>query len=360
MRWKLLALAVCLSLLTGCALPRSREMGETALMRTLGVDGPAGRVTATLSSGWRSKGVQGDQEPPLVLSAQSPSISGAVLAMRGMSDSQVFCGHVGQLLLGEELACDGVWEVLEYVCRSEELGLGTQLWLVQGGEAQDAMEAAKDQGVDRRLSAIQANGELGRLVCTVGETITALLEDGSAYLPALAVEEGRQPSPLTERGYGVLKDGALVLWLTDESARGLELAQGRPGRELLEVGDAVVRVERSRLGCRPVLEDGKVRELKLSLELTVSVEQGIVQDPEVLCAQVEREELRKVLDTVALLQDYGADCLGLGRRAALACPLRSRQILDGWAEDFPELELRGSCHAVLGGSHGEEVEHGRR
>lgn len=77
--------------------------------------------------------MQGEAEPPLVLSAERESISSACLAMQGLSDSYVFYGHVDQLLLGEELSRRGILETLQYFSQDQELGMGTQVWIVRGG-----------------------------------------------------------------------------------------------------------------------------------------------------------------------------------------------------------------------------------
>lgn len=73
---------------------------------------------------------RGRRSPPLVLSAERESISSACLAMQGLSDSYVFYGHVDQLLLGEELSRRGILETLQYFSQDQELGMGTQVWIV--------------------------------------------------------------------------------------------------------------------------------------------------------------------------------------------------------------------------------------
>ena len=96
-------------LLTGCSgLPAAREMGDMALLRTMGIDAAANGVAVTGSTGPRAKGLQAEDEPALILSADRESLSGACLAMQGQSDSYVFFGYVDQLLLGQELAERGV------------------------------------------------------------------------------------------------------------------------------------------------------------------------------------------------------------------------------------------------------------
>ena len=129
MRVMLTALALAgMLLLSGCSatlLPYAREMGDMALLRTMGVDAGEGdyQVEVTVSTGKRAYGLQGESQPSLVLSAQRESLSAACLAMQGLSDSYVFYGYVDQLLLGEELSKRGVWPVLDYFAQDVELGL---------------------------------------------------------------------------------------------------------------------------------------------------------------------------------------------------------------------------------------------
>ena len=137
MRGRLCALALACAFLAGCSpLPRAREMGDMALLRTMGVDWLETGLSVTASTGPRARGLQAEGQSALVLSAESQSLSGACLAMQGQSDSYVFFGYVDQLLLGEELARHGVVSVLDYFARDVELGLGAQLWLVREASAE--------------------------------------------------------------------------------------------------------------------------------------------------------------------------------------------------------------------------------
>ena len=246
---KVLAVALCgavMFLLPGCGgerLPYAREMGDMALMRTMGVDtgeGGAEQLHVTVSSGRRARGLQGEAEPPLVLSAERESISSACLAMQGLSDSYVFYGHVDQLLLGEELSRRGILETLQYFSQDQELGMGTQVWIVRGGTAAEAISAEQERGVESRLSTIQTDSEMGMagMTRTVGETLTSLMEDGSAYLPGLVPGED---GALLEAGYGVVKDGMLAGWLTGDggrAGRGGHPGAGNQGRRRRSPGDS--------------------------------------------------------------------------------------------------------------------------
>lgn len=357
---KVLAAALCgavMFLLPGCGgerLPYAREMGDMALMLTMGVDtgeGGAEQLHVTVSSGRRARGLQGEAEPPLVLSAERESISSACLAMQGLSDSYVFYGHVDQLLLGEELSRRGILETLQYFSQDQELGMGTQVWIVRGGTAAEAISAEQERGVESRLSTIQTDSEMGMagMTRTVGETLTSLMEDGSAYLPGLVPGED---GALLEAGYGVVKDGMLAGWLTGEQARGLELAAGQFGADILELetrgGGAAVRVTAVSVSCVPEFSGERLTGLELACRLSLRAEESWGEpEPAELCAAAEEREAARISAALEQLKGWNADCLGLARRAGQTESARWNALRAQWPEVFPELEIQVTVQASL-------------
>lgn len=364
MRRMVLLCLLTLSLLSGCAqsgLPQAREMGDMALLRTMGVDAgeEPGQVSVTVSTGRRAQGIQGSEaQPPLVLSAQRDSLSAACLAMQGLSDYYVFFGYVDQLLIGERQAQAGVKSILEYFARDTELGLGARVWLVRDGAAGDAVRSGGDSGVERRLTTLRADSQMGvsSLVRTAGETLTALLEDGAAYLPAIQVTqaEGEGQTALLENGYGVLVGDGLGGWLTGEAARGLELLAGQELQDVLElnlpVGQVVVRITGVGVTLFPERENGAL----LGGRLRCQVAAEVAEAPRALSRE-ELDQVTKALEDVerrrgeaalSSLQAWGADCLSLGRRMTLA-ELHRSELGEGWGEKFAQLDLTVQVEAEI-------------
>lgn len=341
-------LILCL-LLTGCSgLPTAREMGDMALLRTLGVDPSPAGVAVTGSTGPRAKGLQGDGEPALTLSADRPSLSAACLAMQGQSDSFVFFGYVDQLLVGEELAKEGVRPVLDYFSRDAELGLGAQLWLVRGASARDALSAGGDEGIDTRLETIQNDSKMGiaNLTRTAGEVYTDLLELGSAYVPALS-PAGEGGAVLAEQGYGVLKGDALAGFLEGEAAKGLELLAGGSSADVLDVelpeGPVSVKVTSACTKSRLEFQGDVPSALKLTCKVEVRLleyrtrpdGQG-VESLRTEAARRERVRLEAALDR---LQAWGTDCAGLGAKAGMFHPDRWQAVQADWPEWFSKVPV---------------------
>ena len=341
-------LAVCL-LLTGCGgLPYPREMGDMALLRTMGVDREARGLTVTVSTGLRARGLQGETEEPLVLSAARPSLDGACLAMQGQSDSYVYFGYVDQLLLGEELARLGVQPVLDYFARDGELGLGAQLWLVRGGTAREAVNSGGGEGVDKRLQTLQTDSRMGiaSITRTAGEIYTDLLEQGAAFAPALVLSGGEE-SVLTEGGYGIFKDGALMGFLEGEAAKGLELLYGGLSEDVLEVelpgNKTALRIGSARTSSRLVFQGDVPTVLHITCEVKASLSEYQVRpgasETEKLKEALRAREVTRLERALERLQSWGADCAGLGARAAMACPARWQAVEGVWAEWFARVPI---------------------
>lgn len=354
---RLSVLLAAVLLLTGCSgLPRPREMGDMALLRTMGVDKRENGLAVTVSTGPRAKGIQAEGQPALMLSAVGKSLSAACLSMQGLSDSYVFFGYVDQLLVGEELARDGVIPVLDYFARDRELGLGAQLWVVREASAEDAVRAGGDQGVDSRLSTLQTDGKMGvaALPRTAGEVYADLLEWGSAYLPALVLAQG-EDTALAERGYAILKGEALAGFLDGEAAQGLELLAGRPEQDILDVelGGQLVSVRVTGADTRSKLEfegdaltgmtvtcrvDAQLAEYRIPLSDT---------ERERLISVLEARECARMEAALKQLQGWQADCLGLGHRAALSSPGKWQTVKADWPRHFEALDVTVRVNMTL-------------
>ncbi len=247
--------------LTGCRrgpglLPYAREIEDMELMQTLGVDAAGeGQVEVTASSG------SGDpaEGAAAVVSGQAGTISAAVLGMQGEGSSYLYFGHVGQLLLGEELARQGVEPALDYILRDVETRLDTALYLVRGGTAGKAITAAGEDGsAADRLEALAEDAGLlaGSMPRTVKDALSDLYAQGATFLPAVEADEA-----LTAAGYGILKGDRLAGWAEGDAALGVNLVLGQVDADVVELpldggGVAALRVVGARTSVRPVMDGG--------------------------------------------------------------------------------------------------------
>lgn len=342
----LLPLSGCSSLSLTGLLPYGREIEDMELVRTLGVDGDGTGVTVTASGGTR------EGEEAAVVSGGADTISAAVLTMQSQGSSYLYFGHVGQLLLGEELARRGVGPSLDYVLRDVEMRLEIALYLVRNGSAGEAMEAAaRDGSATDRLEALAE--DVGLTADTMTRSVKDVLSDledrGASFVPALSADDA-----LTAAGYGILKDGALVAWADREAALGINLILSRVDADVVEVAPAgespaALRVVGARSVVRPVFTGDKLTGLRVECRVEANLAEGAPAEDDSrrqalrdALAEVERERLQAALD---LATAVNADYLGLCRAAALLAPWHKADLLDG--VELEELTLTAQVEAVV-------------
>ena len=337
--WLLLAL-LGLGMAWG-GLPRGREMGSMALIRTLGVDWEDGQYVVTASTGRRARGFQGEEAmEPLILSARRDTLSAALAAVAAGSEQEVYFGYVDQLLLGRELAKRGALPVLERFIGEEELGLGAQVWLICG-QAKAAVTCGGEEGAEPRLTVL-AKGEEGSAGFgrTVGAVLTDLNENGCAYVPAL---EQDQRGLLWEKGCGILAADGLRGWLFGAQAQGMKLLTGGGAGDVIELADGrAAEIAGVRTGLTWD-EDSRtmVVRCRIALRLTEGGAGLAQEEREALLRQIEMLEEERIGGTLRTLSNWKSDCLGLGRRLRAEHPFRT-----GGKDVFSNSTLRGAVQAV--------------
>lgn len=342
MRKLVLMIAQCL-LLAGCTgLPTPREMGDMALLRTVGVDGGETGVFLTASTGERSGGSEGEKGPPLVLTGGGESLSAAAASLRQRGDSWVFFAYADQILLGRDA---DVLSVLNWLAHDDELSLGAAVWLLGEGAAASAVENGGAEGVEKRLEALERDARLGAAPMnrTAGELYAALLDRGCAFLPVLMPGD-----ELTPGGYALLRGGEVTALLTGEEARGLELLCEQPMAEIVEAGRVSVRLTGGQLDCKPRFEHGELVKLELrsrvSAQFSQWEESPTPRQREEIAAEVARRLHTRISAALDRMQGAKTECAGIGSRVAIAAPWHWGELEGKWQEVFSavdwELEVR--------------------
>lgn len=358
-----LALAALMLPLSGCKetfdfLPYGRELDDMALMRTMGVDAARTGVEVTVSSGAQDQGGGQGAGKPTVLRETAQSISAACLSMQAQGASYVFYGHVGQFLLGEDLAREGVGPALDYVLRDIEMRLETNLYLIREGRAGEAIEAAAqvDSATDQ-LESLEADAGLlaDSMFRTVEDVMEDLAENGDSFAPALTLDE--ETGQLEPAGYGLLRQGALTGWAQGETARGVNLLMGWVDADVLEVeadgvGRAALRLVGAETKVRPVLTGDTVTGLEIQCKVDANLAEGAdgahLEDPVLLqaledaLAERSRDRLEVILD---LCQTLDGDFFQLKNRAGLSAPWHWAAIQA--APALSELELSVAVEAQI-------------
>lgn len=316
-----LAALVGLVLLTGCSeRPRAKELGQVAVICTVGVDTTENGATLTAAA----DGPEGE-----LLSASGPSVAAAALAVQEQGEQAVWYGHVERLVLGEDLARSGVGSVVDYLAREPQLGPGVELWVARG----TAADALGTQRIAGRLEQMSARGT-GTEACSAALLMSALARQGSVCVPAVERVGDGADKGVARAGYALIRQGKLVDWLVEDRALGYELLMGRGvgGIACVDTGAGVVSValEENILRVNPEFRDGEL----VGLEVDCTLRGRIAQRERLLTAAqrkelellYERVQAERLVAALELMQYWDADPAGLEQRAMLADPARKTDI----------------------------------
>lgn len=373
---KLLALVLCLGELLlfagrGGLRGNYREVEELLVIQTMGLDKAPGGVTLSLAAAGDSEGGVARME------ADGVSVSAAMERIRDYAyEEELFCPHIGRLLVGEKLAEEGLESVLGYICRSPELRLDMPLFVVRGGKASDAVMnvGSGDKGIcdvmgiieqdlkRRDESGLTTAAQVLRDTASCGSTLICALELGKASETTEAPDaEGGAAAPqsVAPLGYAILREGRLCRYLTAEQAIAVGLLKNAPGHVTVELrdrhGEAAV-LELNGGGCkiRPVWEGGTLRGVDIACRARASLlERGgrgalnETEDLDYLTARLESKLAGSLSAALQASKELKADYLCLAETLERADPAAWRNLNRAFIDLLPELELQITVSAKL-------------
>lgn len=372
---KLLAFTLCaaeLLLFAGRGGLRAnyREVEELLVIETMGLDKNGSGVTLSLAAA-------GDSEDKVArMEAGGVSISAAMERIRGHAyEEELFCPHIGRLLLGEKLAENGIENVLSYICRSPDLRLDMPLFVVRGGEASDAVMGvgSGDKGIcdvmriieqdlrRRGKSGVTTAVQVLRDTARCGSSLICALDLGTASETTDAPDEGEAAptgKSVAPMGYAILREGRLCRYLTAEQAIAVGLLKNAPDRASIELPDrhgktAVLELNGGGCKIRPVWEGQSLRALEIVCDARASLlersGQGALdeEDLDYLTARLESKLAGYLSAALQASKELKADYLCLAETLERADPTAWRGLDRDFIDLLPELELKITVSAKL-------------
>ena len=372
----LLALLLCVGELLLLAGPgglrkNCREVEQLQVIQTMGLDAMAGGVTLSLAAAGEDGGGVARME------ADGVSITAAMDRIRGYSyEEELFCPHIGRLLLGEKLAEQGVESALAYISRSPDLRLDMPLFVVKGGTAEETVMGVGDgdRGICDVMRIVEQDlkrrGESG--LTTAAQILRDTAQCGSSLICALdpgkasesldgpdaegAETDSQSVAPL---GYAILREGRLCRYLTKEQGVAVGFLKNRVGRSTVQLRDsrgnlAVLELSGGGSRIRPVWADGTLRSLQIDCDARASLLElggrGALkgtEDTDYLTAQLESRLAEYLSAALQASKELKADYLCLAEAVERADPAAWRGLEQDFVDLLPELELEITVRAEL-------------
>lgn len=369
-RFFLLLIVICMMFSTGCSTINSlsanyREIEQLRLVHTIGFDTNKDGLELSVCAGEQKN--QGLTR----LSASGLNISDTLATLQNYSNKEeLYYAHTRYVLVGEEYAKQGLEDVLEYLESSNQLRSDLPIFIVRGGNASDLVLNAggKEHGIYEVLEAVirdcTQRGDSYPYTC--GDIACFSAEYGSALACMLTATPTKEIDPSAEdkdltpvvSGYGILKDGKLVGYISEDSAQCINLLLGELGTGDVTVelnGQPVsLRIKKAETSLKPSFGPaGTMTELTVGLTIEATMEEAEKkdkQDTEKLNYYLEEVITGWLNDILLAMHNTGCDFLGFGPQIAITHTKQWENNPVSWESQLKTLPMNAEvqCKITLG------------
>lgn len=373
---KSIILLLLVIVLTGCL--GNEEINDLALVMAVGLDkGEKGEVIITTQVA-RPAEVRGEAggsgEPIWTATAEGKTIFEAIRNLAKFASKRVYWGHNMIIVVSEDVAKDGIVDVLDFFTRNNELRMRTWIVVSEGSASEivavkTGLDVIPGLAIERlfRYSPIVAEAPRSNVMSLakgyVGENVNPYL--GMVKLRSRGIDE-KKPNefgsiPQVElTGTAIFRDDKMVgklnsreshsfLWFT-ESVENPIIPINCPKVD----GNVSIELRENKFSLKPIYKDGIV-----SFEAFVKTEPHLV---ELGCpTELEHSEIMGNLETdieayikqdfemllAKLQKDLKVDAIRLGRTFQGKFPQHWDEIKDDWDEMFQEVDVNITIEVEL-------------
>lgn len=380
--------------LSGCW--DSRELNELGITMAIGIDKVEDEYQVTaqvvVPSEISAKTSTG-RSPVTLFQAKGETVYEALRKITKISPRKIYPGHLRTLVLGEDLAEEGIAESLDFLSRDWELR--SDFYVVIAKD----MTAGEVLNVSTTIENIPANKMFNTLktsetfwAATEGiildELIGNLTSDGKeAVLTGILITgeqikgtskqnvESITPSALIEyNSLAVFKKDKLVGWLTEREGRGYShivnevqntvtpISCPKEGKATIEIIQSDTKMKGKMNKGKPEVHvnikvKGNVGEVECQINLN---DQETIVELEKITEKLIEENIKLTIEVVQ--KQYKSDIFGFGEAIHRSNPKEWKKIKEQWGEEFPEMTAKVKVDVKLvhtgtvGNSFLEEIE----
>ena len=321
-----------LLLTTGCF--NYQEISNMEVVTSFGLDIEDHELNTTI----KVINVVDPMFPPETVSyhATGPSISANLSYLQNQLEKPLYFGHLTKLVIGEDLAEDGIFPHLEFFLKRPGLHQNFPLLIAYKDQAVDVLDqdtTEDEEELDNTLQQIMESFTRSQILndANLEIIINRIKTPGiEATVPTVRISESLLDGAvdLEKNSVAVFRSDQLVGYLTEEAALGLRLIKDQNQNlniPLVCKGQNInLDVRRSRVRINQV---GNNYQLKLHVT-------GSLDKP---CAgnKLNRQLEAIINQTIKESQELGSDIIGIGRYAHIF----HRRNLDNWHQIYRELNI---------------------
>lgn len=377
----IVTLIMLTNFLTGCW--SKRELNELAIASAIGIDksGDGYQVTVQIinpSEITAEKGT-GQRSPVVTFSATGKTVFEALRRITLESPRKVYVAHIRVVVLGEELARDGISKIMDFLSRDSEFRIDFYILAAKNTKAESVLKVltqlekipANKIALGLEISekswssthAVQLD-ELTNDFISDGKnpvlTGITLSGDPDTGMTLENLKSSRASSLLRIGNLAVFKKDRLVGWLSEEESLGFNYVMGYVKNTITTIdypggGKLSIEVKGTKSNIKSKIENGKP---KSKVEVRIEGNVGELEcdldlkKPESI-RQIE-DALEKVVEekmklAIGKAQNLGSDIFGFGETFHKENPKAWKELKENWNEEFERLSVDVNVDAKIKG-----------
>lgn len=343
-------------ILTGCW--NYKEVTELSIIAGVAVDlTEEGEYQLTFEIVDLHEVGEAGQVKSVLLETKGKSIFDAARNAISHSVPKLYWGHAASIFLSQDIARQGIMDVIDYLCRDSEPRLRINVFVAQTKTAKEILEAEvpTSEIISTEVREILEDSDnLPKIKPTLlYEFIDVLSEKGySPIASTVDVIEMQDKKTVQLTGTALFKGERLVGFLDLEDTQSLSfiLDDVKGGVLMINLGseDEKVAMEilKSKTKVKPSYNNGRISmEVKIETSLALNEidsthELSSERDWDELAKKVQ-EQLKNQLETFIkkVQMEYGTDSFGFGNKVYKKLPQVWREIEGQWDDLFKDLEV---------------------
>lgn len=359
----LLVVIFLISILSGCNLPKGKPVQDKMIVTIVGIDKKDDTYTMTLLTQITTVGGnEGGKEYPntKIFSESGKTLFDIARNMHSFTDYDLFFGNLKFIIIGEELARNGIGNSLDFLVRDHEHRLTANVMVSIGTSAKDFIETTDMTSAELTDKLDSLFGSTDAISQTREVTMldfSKMMDSDSTQILLPCVNKVDKSKKLEARnevgqldanldGYAIFKRDKLVVlakdkvargvnWLLNEIKSGIILAKD-PKEELvsLEIIDAKLQIE-------PNFDD-----LSVTFKVKFSTNVGEIlgnydifneKDIDILIKQQEQAIKKEITDAMELIKSNKTDVIGIGDAFYHKDPKKWNEIKSDWCDILAQI-----------------------
>jgi spore germination protein KC len=359
-----------LSIVSGIGIDKGEDNVENRYRATVQIIDPT-----QIAGGQQGGKVQ--SSPVTTMSATGSTLKEALRKISHKAPSELFFPHVQVMLIGEELAKEGILDLFDAFERDPHFRVLFPILIVRDHTAEDALKVTtslKTIPSSKIVESLESSKEIwGEYPVSRADQVIAKLKEGNLGIAGIQingdVEKGNKTTNMQQisqdtkielKGLALMKDGKIKKWLENNRARGVMWITNELKRTVMSLDcpkkkDAIaIEIARANSDIKieinndkPVINltintEGSISETQCSLELNKN------KTINELNKQLSIEIKEEVMSTLKSAQEEKSDIIGFGDYINIEDKQYWKKIEKKWEEEiFPETEINVHVHAAI-------------